>query len=103
MEEADSSAVQWHFKISLNHKQQILFRSEFSDMILKESVKNILVRYPYTNGKIGLPRPKYDIYTNFKICNGKYSIELIDAENRENVKKFMLGENWKKYNTVSNF
>ena len=62
-------------------------------MILRKSVKNLLVRYPYTYGKIGLPRTKYDIFTNYKICGGKYSIELIDAVNRENVKKFMLGKN----------
>ena len=62
-------------------------------MILRESVKSLLVRYPYTYGKIGLPRTKYDIFTNYKICDGKYSIELIDAVNRENVKKFMLGKN----------
>ena len=62
-------------------------------MILRESVKNLLVRNPYNNGKIGLPRLKYDIFTNYKICGGKCSIELIDAVNRENVKKFMLGKN----------
>ena len=62
-------------------------------MILRKSVNNLLVRYPYTYGKIGLPRLNYDIFTNYKICDGKYSIELIDAANRENVKKFMLGKN----------
>ena len=61
-------------------------------MILRESVKSLLVRHPYTRGKIGLPRKKYDIFSNYKICNGKYSIELIDEGNRENVKKFMLGK-----------
>ena len=60
-------------------------------MILRESVKSLLVRYPYNHGKISLPRQKYDIFTNFKICSEKYSIELIDAENRENVKKFNYG------------
>ena len=69
-------------------------------MILRKSVKNILVHYPYTHGKIGLPRPKYDIFNNFKICNGKYSIDLIDEENREKVKKFMLGKN-RKQNMIS--
>ena len=61
-------------------------------MVLRESVKSLLVRHPYTRGKIGLPRKKYDIFSNYKICNGKYSIELIDEGNRENVKKFMLGK-----------
>ena len=61
-------------------------------MILKESVRNILVRHPYKRGKIGLPRPKHDIFTNYKICDEKYSIELIDAKNRENVRRFMLGK-----------
>ena len=61
-------------------------------MILRESVKNLLVRHPYKHGKIGLPRLKYDIFDNYKICDGKYSIEQIDLTNRETVKKFMLGK-----------
>ena len=64
---------------------------KISTMILRESVKNILLRHPYKHGKIGLPRNKYDIFSNYKICDGKYSVELIDAENREYVKSFMLG------------
>ena len=66
-------------------------------MILRKSVKNLLACHPYTIGKIGLPRPKYDRFTNYKICDGKYSIELIDAERRESVQKFMLGKVEKKY------
>ena len=61
-------------------------------MVLKESVKNLLVRHPFKHGKIGLPRPKYDIFTNYKICDGKYSMKLIDSVNRENVRSFMLGK-----------
>ena len=61
-------------------------------MILKESLRNILVSHHYKRGKIGLPRQKHDIFTNYKICDGKYSIELIDAKNRENVRRFMLGK-----------
>ena len=61
-------------------------------MILRKSVKNLLACHPYTNGKIDLPRPKYDRFTNYKICDGKYSIELIDAVRRESVEKFMLGK-----------
>ena len=51
-------------------------------MVLRESVKSLLVRHPYTYGKIYLPRKKCDIFTNFEICHGKYSIELVDAEKR---------------------
>ena len=69
-------------------------------MILRESVRNLLVRHPYKHGKIGLPRPKHNIFNNYKICDGKYSIELIDAKNRENVGTFMLGKNRK---TLSNY
>ena len=58
---------------------------------MKESVRNLLVRHPYRCGKIGLPRPNHDIFNNYKICDGKYSIKLIDAKNRENVRTFMLG------------
>ena len=65
-------------------------------MILKESVRNLLVRHPYRCGKIGLPRPNHDIFNNYKICDGKYSIELIDTKNRENVRTFMLGIDRKK-------
>ena len=65
---------------------------EKEKMILRESVKNFLACHPYTHGKIGLSRSKYDKFTNYKICNGKYSIELIDAVKRESVKKFMLGK-----------
>ena len=50
-----------------------------------------MVRHPYRCGKIGLLRPKHDIFNNYKICDGKYSIKLIDAKNRENVRTFMLG------------
>ena len=90
---------------SLNHKDKILFLKWGYDttpeeMILRETVKNLLVCYPYYHGKISLPRPKYDMFTNFKICSGKYSIELIDTENRENVKKFMLGKYGKKYDNL---
>ena len=70
-------------------------------MVLRESVKSLLVRHPYTYGKICLPRKKCDIFTNFKICHGKYSIELVDAEKRENAKKFMLGKNIKCYSCKS--
>ena len=61
-------------------------------MVLKESVKNLLVRHPFKHGKIGLPRQKYDMFTNYKICDGKYSMKLIEPVNRENVRSFMLGK-----------
>ena len=53
-------------------------------------IRNHLQKYPYIPNKIGLPRVKHSLFQNYKICDGKYTAEIINPFNREEVKKFML-------------
>ena len=57
-------------------------------------IRNHLQKFPYIPSKIGLPRDiprdKHDFFESYKICDGKYTAELINPSNRQEVKKVML-------------